>query len=261
MNNRKVVIAHSIRVQRQPLYEQIANQIEQMIAAKQVQPGDQLPPERTLAETLGVSRPTIREATRILRDRGLVELRAGSGTFVAAVSPNMLGTPVVRLFESADRPYLELQEIREMLEPSIAALAARNARSKNIAQLEHSIQEMEEWIDQPERYSQADLAFHIGLVEATQNGMLLALLNPILDILFGGIFKLTAGTMHLHPPLGPTHHREILRHVRDGRADDASAAMRMHLADSTLNLMYVLAHPSQTAADGLPGSNGDVRQA
>ena len=90
-----------IKVQRVPLYEQIVNQLEDLIIANKLQPGDRLPSERQLAERLGVGRPAIREAILVLQERGLVESMPGSGTYVRQVS----GGSIARRGLARGRPH------------------------------------------------------------------------------------------------------------------------------------------------------------
>lgn len=228
-----------LQVRRTRLCEQIADQIQELIIANKLQPGDRLPAERELADMLGVSRPTVREATKVLQDRGLVELKPGSGTYVMELNIGSITESIERFFIRENSPYHELQQIREIFEPEIAALAAIHAGPDTISKMEEAITEMEVNIHSAEQYAKADLQFHLSLVEATRNRMLLALFNPIVDIMQDSIREVTSRQMKVDTPKGPQHHREILEHIKGGRAAEAKAAMQIHLSYTREDLKRV----------------------
>src|SRR5256712_213293 len=107
------------------IYEEIVRQVKQMIAEGRLKSGDRLPPERDLAEKFVVSRSSVREALRALESLGLVEIRAGEGTFVREVSVESLIEPLALMMVSPREAIAERSEARHLLEPRIAALAAR----------------------------------------------------------------------------------------------------------------------------------------
>ena len=116
-------------VQSSRLYEQIVEQIEQSVQRGDLKPGDQLPAERELAEQFGVSRTAVREAVKALREKGLVEAYPGKGTFITSGSSNPMRQSIDRMMRSAQVDATSsLVEVREILEPEIAALAAVRAR-------------------------------------------------------------------------------------------------------------------------------------
>ena len=109
------------------IYEEIVRQIKSMITEGRLKSGDQLPPERDLAEKFLVSRTSVREALRALEPLGLVEIRPGEGTFVREVSIESLIQPLALVMVSQREAIGELFEARRLLEPMIAGLAASRA--------------------------------------------------------------------------------------------------------------------------------------
>ena len=218
----------TISVKRMPLYEQIANQLEELIIANKLQPGDRLPSERELAERLGVGRPAIREATRVLQDRGLVELKPGSGTYVCELSNSAISQSIERFFSSQQSPVLELQEIREIMEPELAALAAERATPQDIERMEQALAYIEADPSDLDRYIEGDAEFHITLVEAAQNKMLSAIYAPMIAMMKDAIREVTLHMVEAGQH-DPGRHREILEPIKARRPEEARRAAREHL--------------------------------
>ena len=169
-------------VRRSRIYENIVEQIQRLIQQGDLGPGDQLPPERVLAETFQVSRASVREALRALELRGLIEGRQGGGTFVRALSSDDLIPPLASaLLTGAEMD--QLMEVREMIEPHIAELAALRATPEAIAELEALLAHQAERVSRGEIPIEEDTAFHNALAISTANGVLLRLLHLIVDLL------------------------------------------------------------------------------
>src|ERR1700675_382262 len=120
-------------VRRNKVYEEVARQIERLIL-KKLKPGDKLPSERELAETLRVSRSSIRDAIRGLELSGLVEPRQGAGTIVREISANSLVNPFADALKRRQELVSEFLDFRKMLEPPLAARAATHASGAQIAE-------------------------------------------------------------------------------------------------------------------------------
>src|SRR3990167_6105938 len=123
------------------IYEEIVRQVKQMITEGRLKSGDQLPPERDLAEKFRVSRTSVREALRALESLGLLEIRPGEGTFVREVSVEALIEPLALLMVSQRETIGELFEARRVLEPAIAALAAARATPEEVQEMERILEE------------------------------------------------------------------------------------------------------------------------
>jgi GntR family transcriptional regulator, transcriptional repressor for pyruvate dehydrogenase complex len=215
-------------VQTSRLYEQIVQQIQDSIEQGALKPGEQLPAERALALQFGVSRTAVREAVKALHEKGLVEAYPGRGTFITSGSSNAIRLTLDRMIKtgSADGT-VHLTEVREMLEPEIAALAATRAREENLEELKEAVGIMDDAKQDPAAYIEADLDFHLALAEAAANPLILSLIDSIVGVLREQrmrIFKVDGG-----PERGQYHHKRILEAVENRDPAGARAAMRAHL--------------------------------
>jgi GntR family transcriptional repressor for pyruvate dehydrogenase complex len=225
------------------IYETIVAQLSQLIQAGVLRPGERLPPERELATRLQVSRASVREALRSLELQGLLSSRQGSGTFIAAVSQDELLRAFARLTEEG-QTLREIFELRFLLEPPIAALAARRATPPDIARLEATLKTQEQQIHLGQSGVEADVTFHAALAQATHNGALLRLGASLMEVLA------PSRDTHLQTPersrLSLLSHRRILEAIRAGSTAQARKAMEDHvvhvdrvlfgLADETFSL-------------------------
>lgn len=157
-------------VQSQKAYLQVANQIRQYIMDGKLKPGDKLPPERTLAEMFGTSRPPIREALSALAMMGLVESKTGYGTIVKAVPAEL--TPISRVAGESS-PY-EILEARMTIEPEITRAACARANARDIKEIQSIIERMKvaQLENDYDSYNQADADFHLAIAKATHNDIL-----------------------------------------------------------------------------------------
>lgn len=215
-------------LQHTKLYEQVVERIKQQILAGTLRSGDQLPNERSLGERFGVSRTVIREAMKTLIENGLVEVRRGQGTFVVDGTANALKQSLRLMmgFAPADRNR-EMVEVRELLEPEIAALAAVRRNDNDLTVLRAAVREMDAAITDVGRFIEADNRFHLALATATHNHFVPRLLDSVVDLLQeqrGEIFQVDGG-----PTRGQHHHRRILDAVEARDAEAARLAMLAHL--------------------------------
>lgn len=215
-------------VQTSRLYEQIVQQIEESIQKAVLKAGDQLPAERELAAQFGVSRTAVREAVKALREKGLVEAYPGRGTFITSDTSNTIRLTLDRMIKAGHVDgTLHLVEVREILEPEIAAFAAKRANEESLKEMRDAVCIMDEAKREPEAYIEADLDFHLALAEAAANPIILSLIDSIVGVLREqrmSIFKVTGG-----PERGQYHHKRILEAVENRDAAGAREAMRAHL--------------------------------
>lgn len=210
------------------LYEQMADQIKERIFSGELQEGDQLPNETELAERFGVSRTVVREAMKRLEQEGFVEVQRGRGTFVVYRAADAVRQSLGNLME-VDRNgnWQALVEVRELLEPGIAALAAQRAGEEHIAEMRAAVEIMDRSMDDADAYIQADNAFHLALARATGNALLMTLIEPMMDLLSAQrtlIFRAPRG-----PQDGQEHHKCILRAIELHDAEAAQACMESHM--------------------------------
>jgi len=215
-------------VQTSRLYEQIVQQIEESILNAQLKAGDQLPPERELAQQFGVSRTAVREAVKALREKGLVEAYSGRGTFVTNGTSHAMRQSLDWLIKIGEPGNLaQLEEVREILEPDIAALAATRADEQHLATMREAVELMDRSRQDPDTYIEADLDFHLSLAEAAANPIILSLIDSIVGLLREQrmrIFRIEGG-----PERGQHHHKRILEAVERRDSQAAREAMRAHL--------------------------------
>jgi DNA-binding FadR family transcriptional regulator len=208
------------------LYRKIARQLSDLIAAGEFTPGQRLPAERELASQLGVSRPSVREALIALEIEGKVEVRVGSGVFVA--QPRLHTVPHQL---EGEGPF-ELIRARLVVEGETAACAAREATPAELAEMRAAVEDLRRQHGSSRSTETPDRAFHLAIAKATHNGPLLAVVQMLWDQGRGAIWK----QMEKHfetPALRAAtlrDHRAVLAAIQRHDARAARKAMRSHLA-------------------------------
>jgi len=208
------------------LYEQIVQQVEESIQKGDLKTGDKLPAERDLAEQFGVSRTAVREAVKVLREKGLVEAFPGRGTLITGATAHTMRLSLGRMLKENQGSGF-LAEVREMIEPEIAAMAAARADGEDLAAMRESVGVMDQAKRDPEAYIEADLDFHLALAEAAGNPIILSLIDSIVGLLREqrmGIFQVDGG-----PERGQYHHKKVLEAVEHRDSAGAREAMRAHM--------------------------------
>ena len=215
-------------VKRSRIYEHIVEQIHALIREGRWAPGDQIPPERELAERFRVSRTSVREALRALEMQGIIDSRQGGGTFVRTADRETLVPPLAAAILRGQRELAEVLEVRELIEPGIARLAAVRATDEHVSELEGLLESQRACIAEQRSFVEEDTAFHYTLARAADNHILLRLHNVILDLLR------ESRQSYLHVPERPQMslrgHEAILRAIK---ARDGDAAYRASLAHIT----------------------------
>jgi GntR family transcriptional regulator, uxu operon transcriptional repressor len=237
------------------LYRQIAEQIAGLIAAGEFAHGARLPAERELAALLGVSRTSVREAIISLEIAGLVEVRVGTGIFVAP-GPAATGSGG----DKGPGPF-ELLDARRLIEGEIAALAAANAREGDVDALRQAVARMAAHIDDFAIREEADRDFHLGIAKATGNGSL--------ELVVEGLWNQRAELwgriqQHFHTAALAKQtlrdHASILAAVAARDGDAARAAMHRHLARVAREFQRGVA-PTRSVADGSAAAPARTRAA
>lgn len=167
------------------LYEQIAASIRGRIVSGELHQGDRLPNERDIAVGYGVSRNVVREAIRALAKDGLVSVRQGSGTYVADGTSYALGDSFELALSIGGLAHnlAHLVEIRQIIEPTVAGLAAERAGPVEIAELRAEVAAMEGAFEDVETFIAADHRFHVAIAKSTRNHLVPMILFPIVDVL------------------------------------------------------------------------------
>lgn len=215
------------------LSEFALHEIQRMIGEEYRAPGSRLPKEEELADRFQVSRIVIREAMKILEDRGVVEVRAGRGTQTVAPKPDRVKESLLRLFRDQPIPKIDdmehLLELRQVLEETTASLAAVRANEQDLTEIEAALQEMKQESDDPARTVAADLRFHRSVMHAAHNRFIEMVLDPLTEVFLQQIKLTTFNT-------GWDLHRNIFVEIQARNPIGARQAvrrlMKTTLADS-----------------------------
>jgi GntR family transcriptional repressor for pyruvate dehydrogenase complex len=230
-------------IKRSRIYEHIVEQIRALIREGRWAPGDQIPPERELAERFQVSRTSVREALRALELQGIIDSRQGGGTFVRTADTEALVPQLAAAILRGRRELAEVLEVRELIEPGIARQAAGRATQDHIAELEDLLERQRRCIEQGRPFVEEDTAFHFTLAKAADNHILLRLHNVILDLLR------ESRQSYLHVPDRPQislrGHEAILTAVKAHDAEAAYDASLAHIVEVRNGILRALdAEPS-----------------
>lgn len=215
-------------VRRNKVYEDVARQIERLIL-KKLRPGDKLPSERELAETLSVSRSSIRDAIRSLELMGMVEPRQGAGTIVREVSSNSLVNPLANALKRKEELVSELLDFRQMLEPPLSSRAATHASADEISEMEDILKRQELKMRQGSSTIAEDSEFHYAIALASGNSVVLKVLDILMDLLRET--RERSLQVEGRPQKSLAGHRRILAAIQRHDAEAAKAAMRRHIED------------------------------
>lgn len=217
------------RLRRSPLYEEIAERLQELITSERLEPGDRLPSERELAKQLGVSRTSVRQALASLRSLGLVDVRHGDGAYLMRPAAEVVPTLTVEMLHvEADHPMV--WEAREAIEVHAARLAAGRRTAADLLAMGSATEAMGRAIDAGDDGTEADAALHRAIVVAAH--------NPLLEQLFmsmqEAIDRTSAASLSMpgRPPDSLRAHRAIVEAIGDRDAERAASEMTSHLRGS-----------------------------
>lgn len=247
MTNDTSDIFRSLQIIRKPLYEQMADKMQEMIAANQLKPGAQLPTERMLAEQLGVNRTTAHQAIGVLQQRGIVEMKVGSGTYVINMPNSVVADSIQRYFVFGNCSVEDLIKLRDLLEPGLAALAAERATDEDLDELSRLIQLGEEAFGRGDldTYAEVDAVFHETLAATTHNELIIAISAGLHNLM--RTWLTSGGKSHLLLD-SPRSHRVVYEAVAARESKQARAAMEAHLQFANTALLRQREAMAHTAA-------------
>jgi len=213
------------------LSEQVLHEMQRLITEEYPEPGSRLPKETELAERFQVSRIVVREAMKILEDRGMVEVRAGRGTLTVAPNPDRVKESLLWLFRDQPMPTMAemelMLELRQVLEETSASLASVRATEEDLKEIESALHCMAEEDGGLQSLIDADLRFHRAVLKAAHNPYLEMVLDPVMSTFLQQI-KLSNS---FNP--GLDMHRHIFIEIRERNSVGARQAVR-RLMKSTL---------------------------
>ncbi len=211
--------------------DQVFEQLKDLIFKGHLKPGEKMMTERDLAQVLGVSRPTVREAINKLVSLGVVEHRQGQGTFVKSPSDDSQKNPLAAIISDPEFDLVELLEVRLGLECNAATLAAQRATEEDVRALQRCLDEMITEIERGGLGSDADVCFHMAIAFASGNEVQIRIMRSLYDMMFYGIRQ---NLQHLYTE--PDNLKEIIRQhtavfeaIRDRNPGAAFEAMKRHI--------------------------------
>ncbi len=256
-------------VSRELLYIKIVDAIHSYIKANDLRPGDKLPSERDMAEIFQTSRNSLREAVRVLENRGMIEVRTGLGMFLKE-RDDAPGAFSIRLIKSDFR---DIQEITHALETSCLSRAAERGTAAQKQRLLLLAQKLVERAADGRFCEQTDHAFHIKLAEMSGNAAMAQMVGKLREGVFGQYWSCLDYDRSLSLETVPNH-MKLARAILAGDEPRAQAEMRI-ISDHTLHIMDSVAEPApayaatpkkmktaaprkrRTAAKAVPRNSGD----
>ncbi len=211
--------------------DQVFEQLRELIYKGEFKPGEQILPERELAVSMAVSRTSVRNAINKLVTLGLLEQRQGQGTFVRSPE-NRDGNPLAAFMNTDEATLGDLLEVRMGLECNAARLAAQRASETDLRAMEKSLEEMVDDLESSGKIGAGpDAAFHMAVIFATKNPVLIHLMRTFYDFLFVGVKKNLTNMLLDRQALDEviSHHRIIFREIRQRSAEGAFNAMYTHI--------------------------------
>lgn len=240
------------------LYQEVGLKLYEELSDSRFSVGDRLPPERDIAESLGVSRAVVREALIMLELMGFVEVRKGSGIYLIKQPKT---SPTIEFESSVDKddvgPF-EMMQARQLLESHVAEFAATQATKKDIIKMRDALELEKQNIEVPDNNHDADKLFHLAIAEATQNSVLVDLVknlwerreqSPMWKQLHCHIIDQTYRKQWL------VDHEDILLAIQQKKPDAARNAMWRHLENVKDTLLLLSEHQSPNFDGYLFSSN------
>ncbi|MES0827862.1 FCD domain-containing protein [Ruegeria sp. SCP11] len=222
------------KIQTEKLSIAVVKQIELLILRGILRPGERLPAERELAERLGVSRPSLREAISNLQDQGLLTAKAGSGIYVAEVLGSAFSPALVQLFSSQEEAVFDFLSFRRDMEGLAAERAARLGSDSDLKVVQAIFDKMEaaHTRNASEDEANLDAQFHMAIIEASHNVIMLHMMRSMYDLLQQGVFYNRQMMFQQRTTRGAIldQHRAINAALQDRDPKGARQAVEQHLS-------------------------------
>lgn len=207
--------------------DSVVSQIRDLISRGELHAGDRLPPERDLAQRLGISRPSLRAGLRSLVAIGVLRARQGSGTFISEGPLTLDSEPLKLLATLHGFSFERMFEARRIIEESVASLAAERANGEQLALIADEIADMYASLDDPQNYLIHDIRFHRALGAASGNPILAALVEMVSAVMYEQRRETISRAHDFGQSLNK--HRQIYRAISAHNPDQARTAMHEHL--------------------------------
>ena len=236
---------------RETLTMEVARRLLDYFLSGEVEPGERIPSERRLAESLGVGRSLVREALKSLHLLGLVEVRQGDGTYLKRTDSELLPQVIEWGLLLGERPALDLVEARAHLEVVVAGLAAERRDEQVLDDLRGLLEAMRASSGDPVRFVEADVGFHLRVAEAAGNVILSDMLNGVRALLRVWIRRVVEAAGETGPSY--REHLPIFEAIERGDREAAIAAMAAHMEGASARLKASISQSGwskQASADG-----------
>jgi len=209
------------------IYEEIISRIRAMVEKGDLTDGDRLPSERELSTSLRVSRPSVREALKSLENQGFLEIRQGEGTFISRKHIEQSGEPLAANILTVKEYQIQILEIRRLVEPQIASLAAERATGDEMSRLEMTLSLQEEKVRMGETGADLGKIFHYMIAEAAKNRLLIRIIDTATDLFSENRKRYLHFAQRAETSI--RHHRKILNAITAGDSELAANSMKDHL--------------------------------
>jgi GntR family transcriptional repressor for pyruvate dehydrogenase complex len=230
-----------------PRREPISNEVAQVLLTYLVRgdykPGQRLPSERALAETLGVGRSVIREALKSLTLLGLIQVRPGDGTYLQDRGSDFLPASFEWGLLLGDRQIEGVIEARRELEVVLAGLAAERRTDTHVDELRHLLAGMKSAVDRT-AFVEADVAFHLKIAEAARNPILQQMLSSTQSLLRAWVLRVVESQGDTEPSY--REHTPVFAAIKEKDPEAAKAAIRTHLQKAGHRLTSALSNQGST---------------
>ncbi|HJF30658.1 MAG TPA: FadR family transcriptional regulator [Sporosarcina psychrophila] len=218
--------------QKKKTYELIVEKIEELFLNGKLKSGDKLPPERELASLFGVSRTSVREALQALEISGSIEIRQGGGSFIKVPEGQLVSEALsTAIIQAENNLVYEMLELRRALEVESASLAAQRATSADLEKIRQSLEQMATSGEDTEAGVQADLHFHLQIVQATHNQLLINLVQTLTERMEDTIRATRKHRFSDETRYEDTfeEHKEIYVAIASGNAQESKKLMEEHI--------------------------------
>jgi len=213
-------------IKRKRIYEEVLVQLQEYLLNGDVVPGQKLPSERELAQTFNVNRVSVREALTVLEANGLVERKVGEGTFRTG-AVNFEATPLIKAITNKERQVREPIQVRRVIEPQLARLAAQNISDEQLETLRDILRRQEERLKQGKDIIDLDSEFHYAIARATNNSIFVGLLEALDNSLVST--RVTSNMAQGGGQRGYAAHKSIFEALKKRDPDKAEEAMFNHI--------------------------------
>lgn len=213
------------------LSQEIELKIEDAIRQKKLEPGQKLPSEKDLCVMFGVSRTALREALRMLSARGLLNVKKGDGIYINNFSSTHASKPMSLYLElQFDKDYImHLVHIRQMIEPHIAKLAAKNRTEQDLKKLELNLEKFLDRNQDDQEIARLDVEFHTTITQASGNPLIPLIMDPLFSMLPRVKALIVSQLKKAKSDNAPNYHQKIFEMIKTQNVQGAFDAMKAHL--------------------------------